>query len=1031
MLVNFPRLSITSLLRTFVVACLLAVTQLAVAAAPIVVGNARFTVITPYLIRMEYQPSGHFVDLPSIFAANRTKAFVPMTSTPLTNPGVTIATSAMTLTYLPDGRQFDATNLAVTVKLEGSTTRWEPGADDPANLGGTLRTVDGLAGPVNLGQGVLSRSGWAIVDDSQSPLLTPDGWVESRPSAQKTGQDWYFFGYGADYRAALSSLMKVSGSVPLPRKYALGVWYSRYWPWTQQDYQNIVTKYGTEGFPLDNIVLDMDWHKDGWTGWSWNTMLLPDAPALLSWFHGQGLHDTVNLHPADGVAPYEGQYSAFMKALDLNPGSQVTVPFDAGSRQYMDALFGTVLDPLKNDGVDFWWLDWQQYPYTRSIPDLTNLFWLNTLLYNYTGESGQRGMSFSRWAGWGDQRHPIHFSGDANTGFPMLAFEVPFTSTAGNVGCFFWSHDIGGHMGGRNEESYARWCQFGATSPVLRSHSTRDPLTDRVPWNYPKWAEDSMRISLHLRSELFPYIYTSAEEACVESVPFDRPTYLDLPKSEDAYHNGQEFLLGDNILVAPIATVGAGSGHVSYQSVWFPPTPSGYWYNILTGEREAERQNTVAAADINEFPIYARGGIPIPMQPYTPRMGTTQVATLQIRCYPGRISQLGKSTLYEDDGLTTQYLEGQSAHTRIVYKRLSTSARIFVSPTAGHFAGQPAQRSYILEFPDISRPVSVTVDGAPASFDYDPAKFTAVISVHSMPISHPVLVVINGYRPEGWNNLHATAAENRLTGSVSAAIPPGSPALSLKTALTDAASTAEKDAVLASSGLALVHKNISPTFYPEAYQDLLFVPYGIVDNDLVTLSDGVTTLTVPPAGIKDYPIISVAGHHVKVSFQIGGQTYYLPASANSLGSDDNVASTAAVTVSSVQQDSGSAGSGAIDGVVGGYPGDASQEWASNGENSGAWIRLDFPTAQTVDQVWLYDRPNLDDQVISGVLTFSDGTSVAVGTLPNDASKPQVVRFPSKTITWLKFTVTQASSTTQNIGLSEIAVFKAGSKAVPQ
>ena len=249
---------------------------------------------------------------------------------------------------------------------------------------------------------------------------------------------------------------------------------------SSDDYRQIVTEYGQHDFPLDNMVMDMDWHKDGWTGWSWNRKLLPDAEALLPWFHSQGLHVTLNLHPADGVAPHEDRYAAFMQGIGADPAAKQTIPFDAGSKTYMDALFGTVFAPLEKDGVDFWWLDWQQYPNTRAVPDLTNLFWLNTLLYDRTAQNGQRGLSFSRWAGWGDHRHPIHFSGDANTGFPMLAFEVPFTSTAGNVGCFFWSHDIGGHMGGRNEESYARWCQFGATSPVLRSHSTRDVQTQAV-----------------------------------------------------------------------------------------------------------------------------------------------------------------------------------------------------------------------------------------------------------------------------------------------------------------------------------------------------------------------------------------------------------------------------------------------------------------------------------------------------------------------------------------------------------------------
>ena len=135
-------------------------------------------------------------------------------------------------------------------------------------------------------------------------------------------------------------------------------------------------------------------------------------------------------------------------------------------------------------------------------------------------------MSFSRWGGWGDHRNPIHFSGDAGTRWPMLEFEVPFTTTAGNVGCFFWSHDIGGHTGGRNEESYMRWVQFGATSAALRSHSTRKPDMDRRPWTYSRQAEDSMRLSFHLRSELFPYIYSSAWQSCAESVPLSRPMYI-------------------------------------------------------------------------------------------------------------------------------------------------------------------------------------------------------------------------------------------------------------------------------------------------------------------------------------------------------------------------------------------------------------------------------------------------------------------------------------------------------------------------
>ena len=380
------------------------------------------------------------------------------------------------------------------------------------------------------------------------------------------------------------------------------------------------------------MVLDMDWHKDGWTGWSWNRNLLPDAEALLPWLHSQGLHVTLNLHPADGVGPQEDRYAAFMKDMGADPSAKQTIPFDAADPKYMNALFTDVFKPLEQDGVDFWWLDWQQYESTRSIPSLTNLFWLNTLLYDHTAQNGQRGLSFSRWAGWGDHRHPIHFSGDASTSFKMLAFEVPFTSTAGNVGCFFWSHDIGGHNRGRNEESYARWVQFGATSPVLRSHSTRDATMDRRPWLYPEWATNSMRTAFHLRDQLFPYLYTSAAESCRDTVPLDRPLYLDHPSDERAYHNAQEYFIGDNLLAAPIVTPGIGPGRVGTQTVWFPPGAS--WYNSFTGEKYAGGTNALVAADINEFPLYVKGGVPIPMQPYTPRMATAPLTTLRVRCYP-------------------------------------------------------------------------------------------------------------------------------------------------------------------------------------------------------------------------------------------------------------------------------------------------------------------------------------------------------------------------------------------------------------
>ena len=350
----------------------------------------------------------------------------------------------------------------------------------------------------------------------------------------------------------------------------VGAWYSRYWPYSSKDYHEIVEEYAQHDFPLDVIVMDMDWHKNGWTGWSWNRDLLPDAEQLLRWFHQQGLHVTLNVHPADGVGPQEDMYEPFMRAMGEDPATKTTLPFDAANKKIPRYNVPVHTRAPRTGGCGLLVVGLATVSLHAQPADLSNLSWLNEYYYRHTGRNGLRGQSFSRWAGWGDHRHPIHFSGDADTGWEMLTFEVPFTSTAGNIGCFFWSHDIGGHMGGRNEESYVRWVQFGATSAALRSHSTRKPDMDRRPWTYSSQAEDSMRLAFHLRSELFPYIYSSVWQSCSESVPLNRPMYIEYPAKDEAYRHPQQYFFGDSLLVAPITTPGEGPDKVAQQVVWFP-----------------------------------------------------------------------------------------------------------------------------------------------------------------------------------------------------------------------------------------------------------------------------------------------------------------------------------------------------------------------------------------------------------------------------------------------------------------------------
>ena len=734
----------------------------------------------------------------------------------------------------------------------------------------------------------------------------------------------------------------------------------------------------------------MDWHREGWTGWSWNRDLIPDPANLFADLHKQGLQVTLNLHPADGVAPHEDQYKPFMAALGL-PADGKTVPFDAADQKQMKALATQVLDPLKKTGVDFWWVDWQQYPETRGIPELTNLWWLNHWFFRYTQEDGRRGVSLSRWAGWGDHRHPIHFSGDAWGDWSSLAFQVPFTATSGNVGLFFWSHDIGGNIGGQDPESYARWSQFGALSAALRSHSSRDPNNDRRPWKYPKWAEDSMRTSYHLRSELFPYIYSSTAQSTRDSIPLLRPMYFDHPEVEAAYHNGQEYLFGDDLLVAPIVAPGVGPNRVAHQAVWFPGGSD--WFNTFTGEKYRGGTDALCAADINELPIFARGGVPIPMQPYTNRMTSAKISMLRLRAFPGTSGKDGRSELYEDDGQTNAYQTGAFAETPLRYTRNGDKIEIAVGATKGKFAEQLLARAYRIELPATARAQNAMLDGKALSVKYDAATATNTIQIPARSINQNFSLTVQ-VADADFDALRNIAQARRMKGVTGRDFDPQSPRDLLQNALKDVTSGEQRDAALAVVGVGIVSKNQSPIFAKGDVRDVVYAPTGVLDE-----APRVETVSRSTA-----------------TFEVGGKYLLWPDPVFG-----DIAPGATVRVSG--SEGGYRAQGAIDKIPGGYPDNRDNEWSS-GQKVGATIRLTWQTPQKIDRIALFDRPNDNDNATRSQLTFSDGTTIEVGPLPNDGKTPAEVRFPAKTVTWVEWKALAVSDNTLNIGLGEFAVFAA-------
>jgi alpha-glucosidase (family GH31 glycosyl hydrolase) len=990
------------------------------------VGKARFTVITPTLIRMEYAPDGKFVDAPSWYAADRQARFDRAEIRRDGAKGVDIDTGAIRLHYRDDGQPFSPQNLNASIRQGKEEIAWKPGMASTGNLGGTLETLDGCSGTMAIPNGLLSRDGWYLLDDSHSALFAGD-WIAERP--KNGGLDWYLFGYGLDFKAALKSLTAAGGPIPLPRRYVLGSWYSRYWAYTADEFKQIVEEYHQHGFPLDILVMDMDWHVIEsdlpdiprgylgmiWTGYTWNKKLIPDPPELLHWMHERGLQVTLNDHPADGLQYWEDAYPSFMKAMGADPSTKKAIPFDAADRHYLDTFYAYSHTPLEKLGVDFWWLDWQQTPFTRSFPSLTNRALLNYYNYLHTSADNRRGQSFGRWSGWGDHRYPIEFSGDTWPTWDVLAFEVPFTSTAGNVGCFFWSHDIGGHQGGHDGDLYARWCQFGAFTAALRPHSTRSPDADRRPWKYPAWAEESMRRSFGLRAEMMPYIYSAVRAVTRDTVPFVRPMYIDYPEREEAYHNGQQYLFGDDLLVAPLVHAGVGPNHVAWGPVWFP---GGEWYDFYTGEKFAEPGYAVAAADLNAFPLFARAGIPLPMRPFTERPGTAPLTQLVVRCYPGAEGKEGLFPLYEDDGISQDYLKDGGATTLLHYLRRGDTVTVTVDPVQGTYAGQPEARSYTIELPATEK--LAACDRADAQTTYDPAAFTNRIELPATSIHQPVRVTLRVAPADP-----ARVRQAAVAGRVAALL--GQP-LEEWQRKNPHPSPEMATALAAVQGTALLAKPVHPYGLGGEEEVVYCHNHQAAPDEIpLTLGEAARTVSLTPGqGVAlDLPrrngVLPGAGG-LKLSLPIRAT---VPADSGTLDVsvplpyhlDDKLDLARSATPTSSSGDP----KPVIDGKAIGYPLDQSKEWVAQREKQGAWVALDWTQPVRAARIWLWDRPNPDDHVLAGRLEFDDGTKLEVGELPNDGENSLEVVFPAKTFRRVKFVITKTSAQTQNAGLAEIAV----------
>ncbi len=738
--------------------------------------GVRVALLTSRLLRVE---SGTFTDMPTQTVWNRNLGEVEYQ----------LETSGTRLLVKTDAVTFFVNKSAGKVEQVEFSDGTVVSDFRSGNLLGTARTLDMVNGSTKLQPGILSRNGASVMEDSKSLLLEQDGTILPRPKCS----DLYYFAYGHDYMEQLRDFFRLTGPVPLIPIYALGNWWSRYKAYTQEEYRALMQEFIDREIPVTVATIDMDWHwvdvmdrfgkeakpeppkafeeilyslfLPGWTGYTWNTELFPDHKELLNWLHDNGFYVPLNVHPSQGIRFFEECYEAVCKRVGQDPEKGEVVAFDITDKNFLEAYFDEVHHPLEEEGVDFWWLDWQQGKLTN-VPGLDPLWALNHYHTLDHARGEKRPLILSRYAGLGSHRYPLGFSGDTFSTWESLDFQPYFTNTAANAGYTWWSHDIGGHQQGKqDDELYLRWLQYGVFSPINRLHSSNSEFMGKEPWQR-SWAVEKISEEfLRLRHKLIPYLYTANYKTYTAGEPICMPMYY-VYDCKEAYEVKNQYIFGGQLLVCPITKPMDKRLNLSSVRVWLP---EGRWTDIFNGRIYEGGRWITMYRDLDSIPVLAPAGAVVPMYRDDRTNDLSLEQPMEIHVWRGN----GKYDWYEDDGRTFRFEKGAYVITKLEAKLENDVQRFILSPGKDESHILPERREIYVKFRDIQM-ADAFVDGQQVQFTKDGilielADKEVVIELKNItimknkPIEESRISILTRVQAgNNWKSSHFSAKRNRI-----------------------------------------------------------------------------------------------------------------------------------------------------------------------------------------------------------------------------------------------------------------------------
>jgi alpha-D-xyloside xylohydrolase len=521
----------------------------------------------------------------------------------------------------------------------------------------------------------------------------------------------YYVIAGPEPKAIIRRYAELVGFPTVPPKWAFGLWVSS--GFVAEGAEDVLERarlLREHEIPCDVLHLDAYWQRHGsWSDLRWAEERFPDPGALIAELKGLGFKICLWMNSYFGheserfLEAAENGYllktpSGEPYVADLWSGHHPPVGIlDPTSGEAID-WFKSLLRPLLEAGVDVFKTDFGEGVPADAVASngmtgerLHNLY---PLLYNdavseVTAEvTGRAGFVWTRSTWAGGQRHGAQWGGDPNSTYQDMASTLRGGLSLGMCGHPFWSHDIGGFSGRPTADLYVRWAQFGLFSPLSRAHGT----TTRVPWDYGEEALRIFREYTRLRYSLLPYIYSYARRAAKTSVPLMRAMVLEFPDDPGTYGLDLQYMLGAELLVAPI-----------YNADGRRPVylPAGRWVDFWTRELVEGPRNILVEARLDVLPLYVRADALIPTiepsahlpSPDQPFEGVT------FDCY---LIERGRFELWDCDGRTA--VSASREGTRVEVDVAGPNSRVGVR---------------ILRLPGVAEVEGICLNGAEVSWTRD------------------------------------------------------------------------------------------------------------------------------------------------------------------------------------------------------------------------------------------------------------------------------------------------------------------------